>query len=125
MKRFWKKNPLLFILIALGIIILATAAVSLLVYIVMSLWNGVLVSVLSVKTITFWQAFGILVLSKILFGGFGKGCRCHRRHFGWNEKMKEKWEKMSPEEREEFKQQWRHKCRSWKGFGESAEKSAE
>jgi len=64
------------------------------------------------------------VLSKILFGGFGKGCG-HRRHHAWNDKMKEKWEKMSPEERDEFKQQWRNKCRGWRGFGESTEKNAE
>ena len=126
MKRFWKKNPILFIFIAIGIIILVIGAIALLSYIVMSLWNAVLVSVLAVKAITFWQALGILVLSKILFGGFGKGCGCgHRRHHAWNDKMKEKWEKMSPEERDEFKQQWRNKCRSWRGFGESAEKSAE
>ncbi len=109
----------------IGIAIIGIAAIGLFVFIVMSLWNGILVSVLGVKAITFWQAFGILVLSKILFGGFSKGCGHHRSHFGWNKKMKEKWEKMSPEEREEFKQQWRHKCRSWKGFGDSAEKNVE
>lgn len=125
MKRFWKKNPILFIGIAIGIIILAIAAIAALTYILMSLWNGILVSVLTVKAITFWQALGILVLSKILFGGFGKGCRCHRHHGGWNNKMMEKWEKMSPEEREEFKQRWRNKCRTWKGFDETAEKSVE
>ncbi len=92
----------------------------------MSLWNGILVSVLSVKAITFWQAFGILVLSKILFGGFGKGHRHCCRHElknkfrgTWNNEMIEKWEKMSPEERDQFKQQWRNKCHGWKGFGES------
>ncbi|HEX3025443.1 MAG TPA: hypothetical protein VHP12_09545 [Chitinophagaceae bacterium] len=113
--------------IGIGILfaIIATAGIALFGYIVMSLWNGILVSVLSVKAITFWQAMGILILSKILFGGFSKGCGHHRGHFGWNKKMKEKWEKMSPEEREEFKQQWRNKCRTWKGFDETAEKNAE
>jgi hypothetical protein len=27
--------------------------------------------------------------------------------------MKEKWQKMNPEEREQFKQQWRNKCKTW------------
>ena len=31
-----------------------------------SLWNGVLTDVLPVKAISYWQALGILVLSKIL-----------------------------------------------------------
>ena len=44
-------------------------------WVVMQLWNGILPSVLGVNTITFWQAIGILVLSKILFGGFKGGHR--------------------------------------------------
>ena len=111
MKKFWFKK-------IIGFAVLGIAAIALFSFLVMSLWNGILVSVLGVKLITFWQALGILVLSKILFGGFGKGCG-HNKHHAWNEKMKEKWEKMSPEERDEFKQQWRNKCRGWRGFGES------
>ena len=118
MKKFWIKK-------IIGFAVLGTVAIALLSFAVMSLWNAILVSVLSVKAITYCQALGILVLSKILFGGFGKGCCGHRKHPMWNEKMKEKWEKMSPAERDQFKQQWRNKCRSWRGFGESAEKSAE
>ena len=38
-------------------------------FIVQWLWNSVLTNVLSVNTITFWQAFGVLILAKILFGG--------------------------------------------------------
>jgi hypothetical protein len=43
----------------------------------MSLWNCLLPEILGVKSITFWQAMGILILSKILFGGFhfGKGMK--------------------------------------------------
>ncbi|MCK7427937.1 hypothetical protein [Enterobacter chengduensis] len=38
---------------------------------VMSLWNALLPAILGVKAIGFWQALGILVLSRILFGGLG------------------------------------------------------
>ncbi len=35
----------------------------------MALWNNILVDVLHVGAITFWQALGIFTLAKILFGG--------------------------------------------------------
>ena len=102
---------------AIGIAIMAVAAITLLGFVVMGLWNSVLAVVLPVKIITFWQALGIFVLSKILFGGFKKGFGGHRRH-EWNEKMKEKWENMNPEEKEAFKKEWRNKCRNWRMFRE-------
>ena len=72
--------------------------------IVMLLWNALLPGIFSIASINFWQAAGILVLSRILFGGFGRG-----RGFGHGRggdhgrnAMREKWMKMTPEERKEF-----------------------
>jgi hypothetical protein len=78
-------------------------------WIVMALWNCLLPEILGVKTVTFWQAMGILVLSKILFGGFhfGKGMRDFKER-----KMREKMMNLSPEEREKFKEVWRNRCES-------------
>lgn len=77
---------------------------------VMWLWNAILPQVIGVKTITFLQALGILVLSKILFGGFrgGGGWGAHRRG-RWME-MQEKMAAMTPEEREKFKSEWKNRC---------------
>lgn len=82
---------------------------------VYSLWNGVVTDVLNVKAITFWQALGLLVLAKILFGGFpGRGGR-----FGppWRERWLAKhWASLPPEERERIRmkmgegfEEWRRK----------------
>ncbi len=38
--------------------------------VVMLLWNALLPAIFGVKAITFLQAAGLLILSKILFGGF-------------------------------------------------------
>ena len=103
-KHFWIKK-------CIGFSILAIGFVALLGYIVMLLWNGVLVDVTTVKMISYPQAIGILVLSKILFGGFKNGWGSKGRE--WKQNMKEKWEKMNPEEREKFKQQWRNRCSTW------------
>ena len=83
-------------------------------YIVMSLWNNVLVVALPmVHLITFGQALGILVLCKILFGGFRGGGGWRGRGGPWGSKMKEKWAGMSDEEKENFKNEWRNKCSRW------------
>ncbi len=61
----------------LGIGLAVIAFIALFPWLVQLLWNGVLQQVVPVKPITYWQAFGLLILSKILFGGFpgGGGCR--------------------------------------------------
>ncbi len=87
------------------------AAVLLFGAIVMLLWNNILPAVIGVKSITFLQALGILVLSKILFGGFGRKGGWHRgRHEQWRNKWQEKWAGMTPEEREKFKAEWKNRC---------------
>ena len=80
--------------------------------VVMALWNNILVAVLGVKAISFLQALGILVLSKILFGGFkGRGgCGCHGGRGMWKQRMQERMAKMTPEEREKFKAEWKNRC---------------
>lgn len=80
--------------------------------VVMALWNAILPQVLGVKTISFIQALGILLLSKILFGGFGGGRRWGGRH--GRESMQEKWRMLTPEEQEKFKAEWKNRCgRRW------------
>ena len=74
---------------------------------VMLLWNNILVQVIHVAAISFWQALGLLVLSKILFGGF-RGGHWGRHH--WKKGMMQGWDKMTPEEREKFKQEWQNRC---------------
>lgn len=79
-------------------------------YIVMFLWNTILVPVVGVKEILWWQALGLLILSRILFGGFRFGNPRHRqkRKAAW----KKKWQAMSDDERAEFRARWKDKCKS-------------
>jgi hypothetical protein len=75
--------------------------------IVMFLWNAILPDAIGVKPLTFWKAVGLLVLFKILFGGFGKGSRM--RHKAKN-KWRKKWMDMNEQERHEFKSKWKDYC---------------
>jgi hypothetical protein len=75
--------------------------------IVMHLWNWLLPALFGWHLITFWQALGILVLCRILFGGFGG----HGfRRSGFRGRMGERWRNMTPEERERFRQGMRDRC---------------
>ena len=94
MKARWVKRGL-----KVGLIAAVGAAV--LGFMVMSLWNWLGPAVFGLRMITFWQALGILILSKILFGGF-RG----RPGYGgqWRSRMRERCQQMTPEEREQFRQ---------------------
>jgi hypothetical protein len=70
--------------------------------IVMLLWNWLAPAIFGATVINFWQALGLLVLSKILFGGFGRGFGAHGRWDGNRNAIREKWMKMTPEERKDF-----------------------
>uniref|UniRef100_E1THH4 Uncharacterized protein n=1 Tax=Burkholderia sp. (strain CCGE1003) TaxID=640512 RepID=E1THH4_BURSG len=85
-----------------GKALLALFAIGVLGWVVMALWNWVMPALfVGVKPIDFAHALGLLVLSRILFGGF-------RGHGGWRERRHwRKWEAMTPEEREQFQTAWR------------------
>ena len=102
MKRFWFGRMIMFFFIFVAAVALLSGAV-------MFLWNAILPAVLGVKAITFYQALGILILSKILFGGFGKGRGWHRGG-AWKNKWRDKWQNMTPEDREKFRAEWTQRC---------------
>jgi hypothetical protein len=74
---------------------------------VLHLWNWLLPTLFGWRQITFWQALGLLALCRILFGGFGGLCSPRSRI---RQRMFERWEKMTPEEREKFRQGFRGRC---------------
>lgn len=85
--------------------LIAMAVLSLVSYVVMELWNHLLPEILNAKEINFWQAMGIFILSKILFG-FGKG---GGMRVSWKRRrMADRFKEMSPEEREQFKERMKH-----------------
>jgi hypothetical protein len=83
---------------------------------VMRLWNWLLPSLFGWHQITFWQAIGLLALCRILFGGFG---RHGSGRSNFRRRMAERRERMTPEERERFRQGIRGAC----GFGPSTSES--
>ncbi len=75
------------------------------------LWNWLLPPLFGWRTITFWQAFALLALCRILFGHHG-----WRGHSGWKgrrlirDRMSERWQHMTPEQRERMRERWKMAC---------------
>jgi hypothetical protein len=87
-----------FIAMAIAGIIAITLFIFLGGKVVQLLWNWLMPMLFGLREVTFWQAVGILALSRILFGGLGIGGQRSRRRWGHD---------MSPEERERFRQRMR------------------
>lgn len=73
-------------------------------WVVMHLWNWLLPALFGWRLITFWQALGMLVLCRILFGrwGGGRGGAFRRGPRGW--------QKMTPEEKAEWRRKMMERC---------------
>ena len=105
--RTRKRLKLIFLapLAILGIVLIATIGG----VIVQQLWNWLVPALIGWHQITFWQALGMLLLCRILFGGHGGGFARSRARQRWADR----WEAMTPEEREQFRQRMKERC----GFG--------
>ena len=79
------------------------------------LWNWLTPTLFGWRPITFWEALGLLLLCRILFGGFGLGGGGHRS--SPRRRMAERWEKMAPEEREKYRESFRGRWGSFEPPG--------
>jgi hypothetical protein len=90
-------------------VVFAVLACTVFGFAVMNLWNWLTPPLFGWHTIGFWQAVGLLILTRILFGG--RGFRGGPQWGGhWRRRMFERWAQMSPEEREKFRQGMRFGC---------------
>ena len=93
-----------------GLAVLAAVAalVAVLSLAVMLLWNSLVPELFRGPPLQYWQAFGLLLLSRILFGGLrGRGAW----HGHWRQRMwRERWESMTPEERAHLREHFQRRC---------------
>ena len=102
--------------------------------IVMQLWNWLLPPLFGWREITFWQALGLMALSRILVGGFGlcgggrqprsRGRMADRMADRIVDRVAERWDAMTPEQRERFRQRMRERCGFDPAAGERKEPSS-
>lgn len=89
-----------------GFMAMILVGIPLFAVVVMLLWNALMPDIFRLPVVNFWQALGLLVLSKILLTGFrgGSGGKWGRGA------VRERWANMTPADREKFKQEWAHRC---------------
>jgi hypothetical protein len=98
------RNNLKFRFAGIGFILAASAVFG---AAVMLLWNALLPQLFSLPQVSYLQAVGLLILTRLLFGGIGgwhgglrgKGVGHLFQH---GNKLREKWMNMSEDERKEF-----------------------
>ena len=112
MRPRWKKLILIGPLAILGMLLFIAIGGE----VVRQLWNWLLPPLFGWPQITFWQALGMLALCRILFGGSGWHGRVRSNI---RRRMEERYEHLTPEERERFRQRIRERC----GFDPSASES--
>src|ERR1700727_3149235 len=105
MKRKWIFMRIVKVLFFVGI------GIFLFGFITMSLWNCLIPALFHGPVVTYWQAIGLMILGKILFGGFGP----HRRGGPWARGGQAnqwggpwgRWHEMTLEERTKYKEEWK------------------
>jgi hypothetical protein len=90
-----KKHILIHALFGLAVAAIFSAAV-------MLLWNWLMPALFNFKIINLWQALGLLALSRILFGGMINNRREKYKYWHHNNHLRNKFMKMSSEERKDF-----------------------
>jgi len=93
---------------------------------VMLLWNAIMPNVFELQPLSYWQAAGLLILVRVLFGGFGLGhFWSHGRRGGFHHgnPMRERWMSMTDDERKEFMRSHRNFPRFHDFFNEQSEGS--
>src|SRR5262245_4416145 len=83
--------------VGVAFILLGIVSIAVLGLVIFGLWNQLMPAIFGLPKITIWQAFGLFVLSRALFGRFG----------GWGPRMRKArftrgWHDLTPEERERF-----------------------
>lgn len=90
-------------------------------FLVKFIWNSIMPAIFGLTTITFWQAFGIVVLAKLIFGGFG-----HHAHDRWRKDRSDYWHKKWHQTEDEippprkFSRDWKYYKQYWQDEGKAA-----
>lgn len=86
---------------AIFIPVFIVGGLALLSAVVMLLWNALMPQIFNLPEIGFWQALGLFILSKLLFGGLPHK---HKHHPHISHK---RWDSLSEEEKEKMREQWK------------------
>jgi hypothetical protein len=114
------KNTIKFRFAGIGIMLVTCAVFGV---VVMLLWNMLMPQIFALPFLNYWQAAGLLILARLLFGGLGglghvglRGAGGDGRLFNHGNKFREKWMNMSADERKEFVEKQKDFFKTYRGF---------
>ena len=113
------RGPVRWVAKGAAIAVAVVAFIAVFSWLVMVLWNYLVPALFHGPAIGYWQAFALLVLARVLFGGI----RARHGHGHWRRHLwRERWESLTPAERERLRQRFYQRCghRSG-GAGQNAE----
>jgi hypothetical protein len=110
MQTKWVERQVRLLVFAIVFPIVAAAIIGGLGEGVHELWNWLMPAIFKLPSIGFWQAVGLLVLSWILFGGFGWLGKGPGRRLASRRSMAQRWAHMSAEERAMLREGLRGRC---------------
>ena len=94
-------------------------------FLVKILWNWLMPAIFGLGKISYWQAFGLVILAKLLFGGFGPHHN-HDRNDHFHRKVDTRWHRMIGVHDEAdcnpggSHQNWKHYKEFWQEEGKDA-----
>jgi hypothetical protein len=88
-------------------------------FVVKLLWNWLMPAIFGLGVITYWQAFGIVILAKLLFGAFGHHRKepsdhFHRKFQDWHDDYR------ADIKDDDMMEGWKHYKQYWKEEGKAA-----
>lgn len=98
---------------------------------VRELWNCLIPDLFHGPVVTFWQALGLCLLGKLIFGWHGGGGpgKWSQTKEQWRKKMQQRMEHMTPEEKEKMRQRFRscmpNRYNRWNDWNEEQTKETD
>lgn len=89
-------------------------------FIIMWLWNQLMPEIFGLPNVNYWQAVGLFILAKILFGSSGKCGGKRKDHDGNKRRMKEKFKSYYDKHCKEKVSDWEHYDKFWETEGKEA-----
>jgi hypothetical protein len=112
--KMWGKRALFMV----GALIFAALAALIFGWLLMLLWNWLMPQIFGLPLITYWQGWGLILLSHLLFkggghGGYGHSPRSRRDGFSRGRGHGDGYRRKGyvPEEFDEFKREFHHRMR--------------
>lgn len=74
-------------------------------FVIQQLWNHLITDLFHIRAIRYWEALGLFILCRMLFGNFGFGERSHKA----SDQVKKHWMNMSDDDRKRFREEWKRR----------------